>query len=183
VPKARIFAALFSITLLSLPTAFVGVAAGQTPGYPPGTSTTTIAPGVSGGGTVGVGGTVAVQACGYKPGSSINVSINGQPATTTTAKATGCGHATITLVSTTSAVVSGVDPAITCGANTATFSGANAAGTAVVQTVGFSVNCAVSAGIVFTGANIFKWLLAALGLFALGALFLVAERRRSRNLA
>jgi hypothetical protein len=182
VPRARITAALFIVTLLSFPTAFIGVAQAQT-GYPPGTTTTVPGGAGSGGGTVAIGATLNVEACGYRAGSTVNVSIDGQAATTTIAKATGCGRISIKPVSSTNAVVSGIDPAITCGANNAVFTGVSSAGASISQTVGFSINCAVSAGIVFTGANISKWLLAALVLLALGALILLAERRRSRTIA
>jgi hypothetical protein len=182
VPKARIMAALFSITLLSLPIAFVGVASAQT-GYPPGTTTTSVAPGGGNAGTVPLGGTITATASGFSPGSSTTLLVDGQAAGSVTVGANGVASVSIKVLSATTALVNGVSIPITCGANSVTFTGTSPTGAALTQTISFSVNCAVSAGIVFTGANVFKWLLAALVLLALGALFLIAERRRSRTIA
>jgi len=174
-------AVLFSITLISFPSVLVGVASAQT-GYPPGTTTTSVAPGASAG-TVVLGATITARVCGLAGGSSATVTADGQPAGAVTADASGCVVTAVKGLSITNALVNGVSVPITCGANSLTFTGTGPTGASLVQTVAFSVNCAVTAAIVFTGSNVLKWLLAALILLAFGALFLIAERRRARTTA
>src|ERR1700730_15412277 len=115
-------ASLFGITLLSLPTAFVGVAQAQT-GYPPGTTTTTTPTTGTGGGTVVLGGTIRISASGYAAGSTATVFVDGNAAGSATASATGVLGLSIKAVSATTALVNGVLVPITCGANSVTFTG------------------------------------------------------------
>ena len=78
----------------------VAPAAGAAQPYPPVTS--------SGSPTVVLGETISSTLCGFAPGSTVNVSVNGQPVGTVTANGSGCATVTTKVNSTSQATVLGV---------------------------------------------------------------------------
>jgi hypothetical protein len=160
-----------------------GLAAAQT-GYPPTTtaSSALCAGGGANAGVVKIGATVTFTLCGpFRPGSAVALTVDGDVAGVKTANANGAVTVVITITSSTTALVN--DPIkvdVNCGANNVIATGTSPTGTTVVSTGTFSITCAptTSGGLAFTGANISKFLAAALLLIAVGVALLVAERRR-----
>jgi hypothetical protein len=139
-------------------------------------------------GTVVVGTTVTFTLCGaFQPGSAVTITVNGEAAGTKTANANGSVTIVITITTSTSALVN--DPVkveVNCGANNVVATGTSPTGGAAASTGAFSINCAPttpSSGLAFTGANIFKFLAAALLLIAIGGALVLAERRRRSHAA
>ncbi len=122
-------------------------------------------------GTVAVGQTITVTLCGpFAPGSTETVTVNGESLGTAVAGANGAVMVVISITSR------------NCGANKVVATGPDMAGAIVMSSGTYSVMCkrAASAGpLAFTGANVFKALLAALLLIAAGAGLVIAQRRRS----
>jgi hypothetical protein len=136
-------------------------------GYPPGPATTqpSAVNGNQDAGTVVRGSTVTRELCGFAPGSTVRISVNGSSVPTMTADANGC----VTVQSV----------AERCGANELTASGAQADGTPVNQRVTFTVSCGTSeAGTAFTGANIARGTITGAALIGVGALVVLGSRRR-----
>jgi hypothetical protein len=165
-----------------------GFAAGQT-GYPPTTTTPVLCTGGNASaGTVAVGTTITFTLCGpFKPGTTVTVTVNGGAPSTKTANANGSVTVVLTVTSTSSGLVN--DPVkvdINCGANNVVATGTSPTGAAATSTGTFTVNCAPATspgGLAFTGANIFKFLAAALLLIAIGAALVLAQRRRRSHAA
>lgn len=193
----RVLAALVLGAMLAVP----GVAAAQ---YPPGptttstttttapATTTTTAPGattttlVSTGGTqvvgqVNVGGSFTREVCGFAPGTQVTVSLNGGGVLTKTADANGCLQTTVAVLSETQVRVGDTTAPARCGTNSLVATGAGAGGAQVTQTVTFTVVCPAAAargGVAFTGANVARWAGLGAALVAIGALVVLAARRR-----
>jgi hypothetical protein len=188
----------FSIAAL---VAFVGSAAflaaapavAQTPGYPPTCNAADVAQNA---GVHQIGETFRVTLappCVFTPGASVNVTVDGQTVGTKVADASGFITVTIHVVSATELQID--DPVSVrsqCGGNSLVGTGPSQAdgGATVSQTVTFSVACPgpgggvaqpVSGRVAFTGANIAKWAAVALALVAIGALLVVANRRRGHT--
>lgn len=182
------FAATVGAALVVSTVAFGGgVASAQTPGYPPGSTTTVGAPCIGSGASVGsvaVGSVVTFSICGpFTNGGSVNVAVNGRQAVTK--QASTAGTISIVLRITSKSVAEVDDPvnvAINCGANTVSANGPAFNGGTATQIGAFSLNCGstTATGLAFTGANVLKGLGAALALIVVGAFLVVTQRRRSR---
>lgn len=150
-------------------------------------STTTTTTGTHDGGTAHVGRTLVLEACGFAPGSSVHVVVNGTDVGNKTADRVGCIHVRIRIVSATRGLVDDPVPVtLKATGNTVVASGKSSAGAAVSQTVTFGVQAAQSHGrgpgnMAFTGANVIRWSAVALSLLAVGAGVLLADRRRARR--
>jgi hypothetical protein len=177
--------------------------------YPTGSTTPTTASPSSGSinaGTLGADGTVSVDVCGFVPGSTVSISLNGSPVTTATVGSNGCATITIQVVSPGTALgravfaAAGLRLAATSSSlkingvtatglppgqqNTiaATGTGTNLASRTV--NVFFTTSTGASGGgLPRTGAMILRWSLAALALIAVGGLLVLADRRRGRKRA
>jgi hypothetical protein len=152
-------------------------------------------------GTVSIGQRFVIQLapqCVFTAGAAVTVTVNGVNIPGKVANASGFVLVDITVLSATQLSVS--DPTITpavCGVNTVTARGPStvANGQIVTQTATFTLNCpgattgAATTGaatantgrLSLTGANITRWLLAALALLAVGSLLVLADRRRHRG--
>jgi len=184
----------FSIAAL---VAFLGSAAflvappamAQTSGYPP---TCNPVDGVQDAGTHQIGETFQVTlspVCLFDPGTNVGVTVNGQTVGTKVVDANGAITVTIRVVSATELSID--DPVSVrgqCGQNNVVGNGPSAtAGRNVAETAIFNVACPgpgggvarpVSGRVAFTGANIAKWAAVALALIGIGAVLVVANRRR-----
>ncbi len=192
----------FSVAAL---VAFVGSAAlllappamAQTPGYPP---TCNVADIPQDAGTHNVGDTFQVQLappCIFTPGSTVAVSVNGTSVGNKTANASGFVTVTVRAVSATQFEIDDpISVVARCGTNSAVGTGPSAAaGRSVTQTANFRLVCPgagpggggaatpVKGSVAFTGANIAKWAAVALALIGVGAVLVVADRRRGRSKA
>jgi len=128
--------------------------------------------------------------CVFSPGATVNVSVNGQGVIAKVADSNGFVGVTIRVVSATELEIDDpVSVRAQCGPNSLVGTGRSAAagGATVSQTVTFNVACAgpgggvarpVSGRVAFTGANIAKWAAVALALIGIGAVLVVANRRR-----
>lgn len=173
-------------------------------GYPPGGCTTLT--GTQNVGTVNVGQTFVLQlapTCAFTPGTSLTVTVNGVNIPGKVANANGVTTVEVTVVSATQLSID--DPVLTpaiCGVNSATASGpsAVAGGRTVTQTANFTLNCSAVPGttgatstggpatpstgrLSLTGANSLRWAAMAAVLLGVGALFVVATRRRASSRA
>lgn len=159
--------------------------------YPPGPCTVLV--GDSGNlasGGVGQTLTLTIRAvCVFTPGTTVNVTVNGQAAGTKPVNADGSVTVTVNVLSTTEL---SINPVVRgqCGTNSVSLNGpSSAAGTNVTQNASFSVLCPAAAAtpvkgrVAFTGGNIFRWGAIALFLVAVGGGLVMAERRRSRKRA
>ncbi len=187
----------FSVAAL---VAFVGSAAlllappamAQTPGYPP---TCNVADIPQDAGTFNVGDTFQVAlspSCVFTPGSTVAVTVNGTSVGTKTADGSGFIHVTVRVVSATQLEIDDpISVVARCGTNSVVATGpSQAAGRTVTQTGTFRINCGTAGGggaatpvkgsVAFTGANIAKWAAVALALIGVGAVLVVADRRRGR---
>lgn len=143
-------------------------------------------PGAPPGGALGVsvGGTATPSLCGFAPGSTVTLTIDGQPIGSLTAGSDACVTFPVSVLSTSKSQVLGLTIATTCGANSVSGSGTGASGSATTASTSFSVICATSStGIVFTGSNSSRDLKFGGGLFLIGALVVFAFRRRERQQA
>lgn len=155
-------------------------------------------------GTLGIGGTVSVDVCGFVPGSTVSLTFNGAPAGTATVGSNGCATITIQVVNPGTALgrpvfaVAGLQLAATGSTvkiNGQTFTGLPPGQTNTIVATGTGTNGAARTVSVFfttsvgnatsplvrTGAMILRWSLAALALIAVGALLVLADRRRGRS--
>jgi len=165
-------------------------------GYPP---TCNVADIPQGAGTHNVGETFQVvvsPSCVFTPGSTVAVSVNGTSVGTKTANASGFVSVTVRIVSATQLEIDDpISVVARCGANSVVATGSSqaAAGRGVTQTATFNINCGTAGGgggsgaatsvkgsVAFTGANIAKWAAVALALIGVGAVLVVADRRRGR---
>lgn len=138
------------------------------------------------GGTHVQGETFTNNVCGFQPGASVNMSVDGQTGPTQTANGNGCVPVTIKVLDNSHVQVQGVTFNAACGPNSVILTGPNTAGSTVSQTDSFSISCAATPstssgkGLAFTGANVLK-LGGAAGLLILVGFALVAlERRKNR---
>jgi hypothetical protein len=140
-------------------------------------------------GTRSIGETFVVRlvtTCLWDPGSSVPVTVNGQSVGTKVVDAGGGVNVTITVVSATELRVD--DPVTVrggCGRNTVVGTGfSSAAQASETSTAVFTVACPAAAPrvaraqVAFTGANILRWGGTAVGLVAIGSLFVAFARRR-----
>jgi hypothetical protein len=163
---------------------FMGAAAQAQTGYPPGTSVPP--PCVAGNvnaGTVAVGQTITFTLCGDFTG-TVAVSVNGAVVLTKTATG-GAVVVVVTIISPTVAQVEDpVNAAIVCGNNVVSATGP---GTPGLSTGNFNLACTTTtttkSGLAFTGTNVLRSLLIALALIVLGALLVVFQRRRRRQIS
>jgi hypothetical protein len=132
--------------------------------------------------TVGGGGSPSV--CGFAPGTTVTITIGGQPVGNVVSDNNACVTVPVAVVSTTTARVLGLMFGITCGANTLTGTGTGANGSTTTASTTLTVLCATAkSGIVFTGANTTRELEFGGGLFLVGALILIAFRRHEHRRA
>jgi hypothetical protein len=152
-------------------------------GYPPGPGTTQPA-GVNATqdlGTIAVGQSADRELCGFAPGSTVRINVNGSFVTNKMANANGCVRVRFRVASET---VVEVDDAIAatarCGPNELVAAGAQVDGTAVSQTVQFEIVCGPlpRASTATTGANIARGTLVGAALVGSGALLVFGSRRR-----
>jgi hypothetical protein len=138
-------------------------------------------------GNVSVGQTVTFTLCGdFAPGASVTVTVNGVLAITKT-PTNGAVVVVVTVVSQTLlAVDDPVNVAAVCGINTVTATGATATGGTGNSTGTFNLLCTstttTKGGLAFTGANVMRFVLAALALIVIGALLVFFQRRRRQTL-
>jgi len=174
----------------TVPAATTTVAPTTIPASSGATTTTTVAtvvgPGQAGG-SASLGGSITNEVCGFLPGSTVQLTLNGTvSAGTTTADSNGCITITIKVLSDTpQLVVDGTQANGICGTNMVVATGPGASGGTFSQSDSVTVNCAAqptssSSGLPFTGANVLKLAAAAVVLIMMGALLVVADRRRSR---
>jgi hypothetical protein len=136
-------------------------------------------------GTVGVGGTVAGDLCGFKPGASETTSVNGTGNLAGTVGANGCKHFTVKINSQTSGSLDDpVNVTLQCGTNTVTTTsgGGSSSGTFTLTCAAATPAAAPTSTVAFTGANILRWSLAAAVLLGIGALMVWGTRRRRPTL-
>ena len=153
------------------------------PGYPPGPATTQPA-GVNATqdlGTLAVGQSGTRELCGFAPGSTVRINVNGSFVTNKTADGNGCVRVQFRVVSQT--VVEVDDPVAApahCGPNDLVAAGSQVDGTPVSQTVQFEIVCGPlpRASTATTGANIARGALVGVGLLGSGALLALGSRRR-----
>lgn len=173
--------AVFSTVFLG-----AGAAVAQT-GYPPGTSVPACTVGNVNAGNVSVGQTITFTLCGnFAPGASITVTVNGAVVLTKT-PTNGAVVVVVTVVSQTLLTVDDpVNVAAVCGTNTATATGAAATGGTANSTGTFNLLCTstttTKGGLAFTGANVMRFVLAALALIVIGALLVLFQRRRRQTI-
>jgi hypothetical protein len=142
-------------------------------------------------GTFAPGDQFTVEECQFAPGSTVTLSVNGQPAGSQTADGRGCVSQAVTVLTCSSVSVNGHVLSARVGQNSLTASGSSSTGTPVVQTVNFNVACATAAGLsqqvaqgrsstgfAFTGANVARLGAFALLLMMLGAFLVRATRDR-----
>jgi len=178
--------------------------------YPTGSTTPTTAGPTSGSinaGTLGAGGSVSVDVCGFVPGSTVTITLNGGGVTTATVGSNGCATITIQVTNPGTALgrpvfaAAGLRLAATSSTlkingvtatgnppgqqNTigATGTGSNLASRTVNVFFTTSTSTTSSGGLPRTGVMVLRWTLAALALIAIGGLLVFADRRRNRNRA
>lgn len=164
--------------------------AGAQTGYPPAACTVTNGSQFAGDHSVGESFTIRVVAvCSFTPGATASVTVNGQSVGTKTIEADGSVIINVVVQSADVLVIN--DPVSVpgnCGQNSAVVTGpASAANTNVTQTATFNVVCpgagparAVRGSVAFTGANLAKWSAIALAVIGLGAVLIMAARRRGQ---
>jgi hypothetical protein len=148
-------------------------------GYPGCSSSTTTGSNssVQNEGTVRSGQTKTFESCGYQPGSTVNVSFNGQPAGTTTADSSGCVHVQVAaLGQCRSVTVNGVAFTAKPGRNDVVAAGTGSNGASRTTDFFFSVNC--GQGTARTGTNVARWSMFGGILVLAGAAVVVAARQR-----
>jgi hypothetical protein len=178
-------------------------------GYPPGTTTvpappptTTTVPGTTttvpsatttvtspctagdvNAGIVAVGKTITFTLCGGYSGAPVTITVNGTSAGTKT-PVNGAVTVVVTVVSQTVLQINDpINVAAVCGTNQVVTSGT---GTPGASTGTFTVACTTAVagnggGLAFTGANILRFLLAALVLIAAGTALVLFQRRRRQT--
>lgn len=150
------------------------------------TTTTAPASGNQNGGTHVKGETFTNNACGYQPGATVSLNVDGQAGPSATADGNGCVAIQVTVLDNSHVRVNGVTFNASCGSNSVVTTGPGSNGSTLSETDSFTINCAAtpsstsSGGLAFTGANIMKLGGAALLLIAFGAGLVAVERRRSR---
>jgi hypothetical protein len=144
-------------------------------------NSTTTATGQQTGGTHAIGETFVLEACGFAPGSSEKIAVNGVAAGTKTADGSSCVKTTIKVVSSTGGEVNDPVPVpIRCGQNTVTATGVAASRAPLTVTTAFTVNCGTTA---LTGANVSLFVGLALVLLVVGGGLIFLERRKARRVA
>lgn len=128
-----------------------------------------------------------VLGCPFDPGSTVTITVNGQTVGTKTADASGAVTVNVTVVSQTVLQIN--DPVTApgqCGPNSVVATGPANGSTGSI-TGGFTVLCPAGVvtavprrGVAFTGANILRWGAVAMLLVAVGAVLIVADRRRAK---
>lgn len=159
-------------------------AAGATTTAPPTTSTTAAPGGNQNGGTHVKGETFTNNACGYRPGATVTLTVDGQAGPSATADSNGCVAIQVTILDNSHVRVNGVTFNASCGSNNVVTTGPGANGSTLSETDTFTINCAATptggGGLAFTGANILKLGGAAALLILFGAGLVAVERRRAR---
>jgi hypothetical protein len=164
------------VKVLAAATALLAVTA--VPGFAqyPGTTSTTLAPTSQTLGTLAVGAETTVLSCGFQPG-TVSVSVNGQAPVADTADADGCARTAVAVLSSSQVRVEGATRSATCTDDAISVSGTGATGGARTVTTSFAIAC--SDGLPRTGAMILRWSLGGGALLAVGALLVLAARRRT----
>jgi hypothetical protein len=181
-------------------------------GYPGSTSTSTPAPTsvTIFLGTFGDGAVFIAEFCGFAPGVPVNITFNGGPVSGSFVSGSdGCVRLTIRVLSDGVAVgqpivaaaglqlaqsggarvsINGTEYAANRGSNTLVASGTGANGAPRTVTVRFNLGtadggAAGGGGLARTGAMLLRWSAAAIALIGVGALLVVADRRRGSKLA
>ena len=159
--------------------------AGAAPGYP-GTTTTTVAPAAPT--TISISAVVGTSFsgtfCGFSPGATVTLSINGTPDATVAAGSNGCVSFTASVTDPHLALNGGTPVAVPLGGNTITASGTSATGGTISDVENVDVlpaaapAASASAPLAFTGADIMATVVGGLALIAFGFLVLTFTRRR-----
>jgi len=152
-------------------------------GYPPGPATTQPS-GINSTqdlGTLAVGQSADRELCGFAPGSTVRINVNGSFVTNKTADGNGCVRVRFRVASET--VVEVDDPIAApahCGPNDLVAAGSQSDGTPVRQTVQFEIVCGSlpRASTATTGANIARGTLVGAALVGCGVLLALGSRRR-----
>jgi hypothetical protein len=157
-------------------------AGAQSDGYPGTTTTTTgsaIPQNISL--TIAVGGSQTATLCGFAPGSSVSLGINGTSDGTTFADSNGC--VTVTYVVTDPHISANGGPAVTAafGSNVSTVSGESSSGLTLTDDVTVVIPATAApagSGLAFTGADIAAMVFGGVLLIGLGGLLVMVARRR-----
>ena len=121
------------------------------------------------------------EVCGFQPNSTVTVTFNGTNVEQQTTDANGCARQVVETSCPPAATIDGHRfDAKAADENRLVVSGTGADGQPLSQTDTFGVRC-VGGKSAFTGANVLRWTIAALVLIAIGALFVVADRRRGHR--
>lgn len=183
---AALVSMLGAITLLGAPAASAQV------GYPPGPCTPLSGAQDAGSHLVGQSFSTTLEpVCGFTPGASVNITVDGQVVGTKVADANGFVTVNITVGQSGNQIKLIVNDSVTvngsCGGNNIVGTGPSSVARAnVSQTAVFRVLCPSGAGVAqpvrgrvaFTGANILRWSAVAIALVLLGSVLVVANRRR-----
>jgi hypothetical protein len=151
-------------------------------GYPPGPATTQPS-GINATqdlGTLAVGESGNRELCGFAPGSTVRINVNGSFVMNKTADANGCVRVRFRVASETVVEVDGVAAPAHCGPNDLVAAGAQTDGTPVSQTVQFEIVCGSlpRASTATTGAGIARGALVGAALVGSGVLVVLGSRRR-----
>ena len=151
-------------------------------GYPPGPATTQPSGTNSTQdlGTLAVGQTASRELCGFAPGSTVRINVNGSFVMNKTADGSGCVQVAVKVVSATSVEVNGTAAVAACGPNDVVASGAATDASPVSQTLQFEIVCGplARASTATTGASIARGALVGVALVGSGALLVLGSRRR-----
>lgn len=155
--------------------------------YPGTTSTTSAVPppavASQSVGALDIGQSTTIASCALQPG-QVSVGVNGRGGATDTVDADGCARTPLGVLSSSQVRVAGVVFSATCGTDSNTVSvsgtGTGTAGAARIVNTVFGVDCPAAAGGLLprTGALVVRWSLLGGALMAVGALLVLADRRR-----
>ena len=171
-----------SLTIVGLLLLVAAPAYAQT-GYPPGPATTQPS-GVNATqdlGTLAVGESGTRELCGFAPGSTVRITVNGSFVTNKTADANGCVRVQYRVASQTVIEIDDPIPAPAhCGSNDIVAAGAQSDGAPVSQTLQVEIVCGPlpRASTATTGAGIARGALVGVALIGSGVLLALGSRRR-----
>jgi hypothetical protein len=131
-----------------------------------------------------IGNTFTVTLCGFAPGATVTLAVNGTVDASVVAGSGGCVTLTGVVSDPHIAVNGGTPVAVGLGANAITATGISAGGgtqtdTADLTVVTTAAAAATPSGLAFTGADIMAVVIGGLALIALGFLVLTFARRRT----
>ena len=166
------------VKLVVVTVAMVMVAAHPAGAQYPGTTSTTLAPTSQNLGTLAIGSETTAVSCGFQPGTA-TVRLNGGTSIADTVDSDGCARTTVAVLSASQVRVEGTTTAATCANNVLSVTGTATGGGSRTVTTSFAIACPDGGALPRTGAMILRWSLGAGALLAVGALFVLAGRRRN----